>query len=136
MNISLFRHAFFLILLGLLGAFAIPQMAVPRLGLSAHTIAMLSGTLLIAVGAIWTHFLLSAGQLLWLKWFWLYSSYMNWFACMAGAVLGVGRMTPIATDGRVGAEVPEAVVAALFVSVALASLFAVGLSLWGLRRPV
>ena len=45
MSISLFRHAFFLILLGLLGAFAIPQMAVPRLGLSAHSIAMLGGVL-------------------------------------------------------------------------------------------
>ena len=72
MNISLFRHAFFLILLGLLGAFAIPHMAVPRLGLSAHTIAMLSGTLLIAVGAIWAQFRLSAAQALWLKWSWLY----------------------------------------------------------------
>jgi (hydroxyamino)benzene mutase len=134
MNISLFRHAFFLILLGLLGAFAIPQMAVPRLGLSAHTIAMLGGVLLIAVGAIWEHFRLSALQAAWLKWSWLYSSYMNWLACMTGAVLGVGRMTPIATDGLVGGELQEAVVGALFASVALASLIAVGLSLWGLRR--
>jgi hydroxylaminobenzene mutase len=78
MSLSLFRYAFVLILLSLIGGFFIPAMAVPRLGLSAHTIGTISGTLLIAVGAIWQHFQLSSVQSVWLKWSWLYSSYINW----------------------------------------------------------
>lgn len=134
MNVSLFRYAFVLILLSLIGGFFIPAMAVPRLGLSAHTIGALSGVLLIAVGAIWQHFRLSNAQAAWLKWSWLYSSYVNWLACIVGAVLGAAKMTPIASAGHVGSETAEALVSALFVSVAIASFIAVGLSLWGLRR--
>lgn len=134
MNVNLFRYAFVLILLSLIGGLFIPSMAIPRLGLSAHTIGALSGVLLIAVGAIWQHFHLSNAQCAWLKWSWLYSSYINWFACITGAVLGVGKMTPIASAGLAGSDTAEALVSALFVSVAIASFIAVGLSLWGLRR--
>ena len=133
MNLSLFRHAFMLILLAFVGALFVPSMAIPRLGVSAHTIGILSGVLLIAVGAIWQHFHLSSTQQCWLKWTWLYSSYANWFGCLAGAVFGAGRMTPVASSGAVGANIHEAVVGALLGSVAIISLIAVGLSLWGLR---
>ena len=133
MNVSLFRHGFFLILLALVGGFFVPAMAVPRLGLSAHTIGVLSGVLLIAIGVIWQHFRLSSTQTAWLKWSWLYSSYANWLACIVGAVLGAGTMTPLASAGLVGTDFAEALMAALFGSVAVASLIAVGLSLWGLR---
>lgn len=134
MNVSLFRYAFVLILLSLVGGFFIPAMALPRLGLSAHTIGVLSGVLLIAVGAIWQHFRLTKAQGAWLKWSWLYSSYVNWLACIVGAVVGAGRMTPIAAAGHAGRGSLEALVSALFISVAVASFVAVGLSLWGLRR--
>jgi len=134
MNLSLFRYAFVLIFLSLVGGFFIPVMAIPRLALSAHTIGALGGVLLIAVGAIWQHFQLSNTQSAWLKWSWLYSSYINWFACMVGAFLGAGKMTHIASAGLIGGDIAEAFVSALFISVALASFIAVGLSLWGLRR--
>ena len=133
MNVSLFRHAFVLILLSLIGGLFIPAMAIPRLGLSAHTIGALSGVLLITVGAIWQHFRLSTMQGAWLKWSWLYSSYVNWLACIVAAVLGAGKMTPIASAGHVGTSTAEVLVSALFISVAIASFIAVGLSLWGLR---
>ena len=134
MNLSLFRYAFVLILLSLVGGFFIPAMAIPRLGLSAHTIGALSGILLIAAGAIWQHFHLTNAQVAWLKWSWLYSSYVNWAACIAGAVLGAGKMTPIASAGHIGSNTAETLVSVLFVSVAVASFIAVGMSLWGLRR--
>lgn len=134
MNVSFFRHAFVLILLSLIGGLLIPAMAIPRLGLSAHTIGALSGVLLIAVGAIWQHFSLSRAQSTWLKWSWLYSSYVNWLACIVAGFLGAGKMTPIAAAGHVGTTTSEALVSALFISVAIASFIAVGLSLWGLRR--
>jgi len=135
MNRSLIRYAFVLILFSLLGAFFVQSMAIPRLGLSAHTIGVLGGVLLIAVGAIWQQFRLSSGQQWCLKWSWLYSSYGNWFGCLVGAIFGTGKMTPIASSGAVGATVPEVIVGALLGSVVIASLIAVGLSLWGLRYP-
>lgn len=136
MNATLFRHAFVLILLALLGAFFIPSMMLPRLGLSAHTIGLLSGALLIAIGAIWSSFALSAVQGLVMQWTWIYSSYANWLGCLIGAVFGAGSMTPVATEGFVGSGLVEGVVTALLVSVGLTSLVAVGLSLWGLRPQV
>lgn len=134
MNLSLLRHAFVLILLSLIGGLFIPSMALPRLGLSAHTIGALGGVLLIGVGAIWQHFQLSAAQAAALKWSWLYSSYVNWIACIVGATVGAGKMTPLASAGHVGDSDAETIVSLMFVSVGLASFLAVGLSLWGLRR--
>lgn len=133
MNVSLFRYAFVLILLALVGGFFIPVMAVPRLGLSAHTIGILGGVLLIAIGAIWQHFRLSVRQAAWLKWSWLYSSYVNWFGCLLGAVLGSGKTTPVASARLVGSDTVETLVAVLLGSVGIVSLIAVDLSLWALR---
>ncbi len=133
MNASLMRHGFVLILLALVSGLFVPAMAVPRLGLSAHTIGVLGGVLLIAVAAIWQAFRLSATQRRWLAGAWLYSGYVNWLGCLLGAVLGAGESTPLASGGRVGPPLAEALVAALLGSVAVASFVAVGLSLWGLR---
>lgn len=133
MNVTLFRHAFFLILLSLIGALFIPEMAVPRLGLSAHTVGMLSGTLLIAIGAIWQHFHLSGLQGAILKWTWLYASYVNWLGCLVGALVGAGKTTPVASGGLVGSELAEGLVAGLLGSVGIVSFVAVGLTLWVLR---
>ena len=44
------RWGFVLILLALLGAFFIPQASIPRLALSAHTVGLMSGLLLIVFG--------------------------------------------------------------------------------------
>jgi (hydroxyamino)benzene mutase len=133
MNVSLLRHGFILILLALAGGLFIPAMAVPRLGLSAHTIGVLGGVLLIALGAIWPQFRLSAGQARAHQWAWLYSSYVNWFACLLGGALGAGKTTPLASAGFTGTPLVDGTVTALLVSVAVASFIAVGLSLWGLR---
>jgi (hydroxyamino)benzene mutase len=132
-NRSLFRHAFVLILLALLSGLFVPAMAVPRLGLSAHTIGVLSGTLLIAIGAIWQHFRLAGRLRCLLQWSWLYASYINWLGCLLGAILGAGAMTPVAAPGISGSALAEATVMVMLASVALASFIAVGLSLWGLR---
>lgn len=133
MTRRLIRHGFILILIALVSALFIPAMPIPRLGLSAHTIGILSGVLLIAVGSIWTQFSLSPRQTQILYWSWLYSSYVNWLGCLLGAVLGAGKATPLASAGTVGSSDAEAVVGLLLGSVALASFIAVGLSLWGLR---
>lgn len=135
MNVSLFRHAFVLVLLSLVGGLLIPSMAIPRLGVSAHTAGVLGGVLLMGVGAIWQHFRITSTQGAWLKWSWIYSSYVNWFACIVAAFVGAGKMTPVASAGHIGSSTAEALTSALFISVAIASFIAVGLSLWGLRAP-
>lgn len=133
MNSNIIKHGFILILLALVSAVFIPAMPIPRLGLSAHTIGMLSGVLLIAIGAAWQLFFLSQRQTKIMYLSWLYSSYVNWLGCLTGAIVGAGRATPLASSGLVGSAMAEAVVALMLGSVALASFIAVGLSIWGLR---
>lgn len=133
MNRGMIKHGFILILIALVSGLLVGAMPIPRLGLSAHTIAIVSGVLLIAVGAIWSQFSLSPKNTKLMYWAWLYSSYTNWLACIVGALFGAGKVTPLASSGAIGSQAAEAVVAALFGTVALASFIAVGLSLWGLR---
>lgn len=133
MNRSIIRHGFILILLALVSGLFVQAMPIPRLGLSAHTIGILGGTLLMAIGAVWPLLVLSPGQQRLMYWAWLYSSYINWLGCLLGALVGAGKATPIASAGVVGSVAGEAVVGVMLVSVALASFVAVGLSLWGLR---
>ncbi|MEQ8262288.1 hypothetical protein [Pseudohaliea sp.] len=64
---------------------------------------------------------------------WLYTGYVNWFAILLGSIVGAGRVTPLAAGGRTGTTLVEAIVAALLISVALASFVAVGLAVLGLR---
>jgi hydroxylaminobenzene mutase len=133
-NRTIIKHGFILILLALVSGLFVPAMHIPRLGLSAHTIGILSGTLLIAIGAIWKEFFLSARQLQIMFGSWLYSSYVNLLGCVIGAVFGAGKTTPVASAGAVGPAFAEALVAILLASVGLVSFVAVGLSIWGLRK--
>lgn len=123
-----------LILLALISGLLVPAMHIPRLGLSAHTIGILSGTLLIAIGAIWKELALSPRHLQILFWAWLYASYVNWLGCLVGAIFGAGKMTPLASAGAQGPAFAEALVAILLTSVAVVSFVAVGMSIRGLRK--
>ena len=78
MTDRLIRHGFILIFLALVTGFVIPQTASPRLALSAHTIGLLSGILLLAVAGIWGRLRLSERQLRITYWGWVYSGYANW----------------------------------------------------------
>ncbi|MCB2199496.1 hydrogenase [bacterium] len=127
------RHGFILFLVALLFGLFIPQMKIPRLGLSAHTIGLLSGVLLIAIGSIWNHFDLSDKQKRVMYWCWLYSSYINWLGVLVGALFGAGKVTPVAASGAEGAPGAELMMALMLGSVAVASFIAVGMSLWGIR---
>ena len=132
MNRKIIRHGFVLILLALITGFLIPTTEIPRLGLSAHTIGILSGALLIAIGAVWPLFNLGSGQSASMYWCWVYSSYANWLGCLVGAFTGAGRMTPISSAGREAGDAAEIVVAVLLVSVAITALVGASLAIWGL----
>ena len=134
MNRNIIRHGFVLILLSLVGGLLLPAMSIPRLGLSAHTIGLLSGVLLLALGAIWPVFRLSVRQLRVMYWSWVYSSYANWLGCLVGAFTGAGKMTPLASSGVQAGPLAETIVAALLISVAVTALMAVVLSLIGVSK--
>ncbi|MBV9064690.1 MAG: hypothetical protein JOZ84_11085 [Methylobacteriaceae bacterium] len=133
MNLRLLRYGFVLVLISLALSLFIPAMAVPRLALSAHTIGIMSGILMILVGAIWPAFGLGPVQATTMEWCWIYSGYANWLGCMVGAATGASAMTPIAAGTKVGPFIAEALVMALLVTTGLSALVAAGLSVWALR---
>ena len=127
------RWGFVLILLALLGAFFIPQASVPRLAVSAHTVGLMSGLLLIVFGLLAPHTSLGPTFFRGTRLLWIYSGFANWLGCFYGAWVGAGTMTPVASAGRQGSTLDEAIVSFLLISVAVTALLAVGLTLWGLR---
>ena len=130
------RWGFVLILLALLGAFFIPQASIPRLALSAHTVGLMSGLLLIVFGLISSHLALSATLVRGTRLLWIYSGFANWLGCFYGAWAGAGTMTPVASAGRQGSSLDEAIVSFLLISVAVTAVLAVVLTLYGLRARV
>lgn len=134
MEHSLLRHGFVLILLGLLSGLVVPVLEISRLALSAHTIGVFGGIVLLLLGILWPKFELSQGRKRLLGISWLVSGYLNWGACLLGAALGTGKMTPLASGGAMSSPLAEAVVAGLLVLVAVSSLLGAGLAIQGLRR--
>ena len=133
MNRPQIQLGFILILLALLTGFAVPELANPRLGLAAHTVGILGGLVLIALGTLAGSFALGARASAIMMWSWVYTAYANWLGCLLGAMTGASRLTPIAGAGTTGDSVSEAVVAFLLLSLALASLVGTGLAIWGFR---
>lgn len=134
MNRTLIRHGFILILLALVGAMFIPVMSLPRLGLSAHTVGVMGGILLIAVGAVWPALSLGRVARRILTGNWLGAAYLNWLGCLLGALLGAGRATPLSAAGRTGPMWAEALSGGLLLLSSAAALAAVAWTLFGLRR--
>lgn len=133
MNRLQVQLGFLLILLGLLAGLAVPQFAVPRLGLAAHIVGVMGGLVLIALGALSSAFALGrlAGAVMW--WSWVYAAYANWLGSLLGAITGASRLTPIAGAGRSGDSTSEAVVGFLLLSLAVAAIVGTVLAIWGLR---
>jgi (hydroxyamino)benzene mutase len=123
-----------LFLIGLLTGFAIPLVAVPRLGLSSHLEGVLNGMFLIALGLMWRRLVLPAWAGTTTFVLALYGTYANWFATLLAAMWGAAGMMPIAGGGASAAAVAEAIVAVLLASLSLAMIAVCLLVLWGLRR--
>ena len=134
MERNLVKHGFVLILLSLLTGLVIPLAEAPRLALSAHTIGLISGILLLTLSAVWKHLVLSDWQEKVAYWGWVYSSYTNWFAILFGAAVGTGRMTPLASRGIEATDAVELFVALLLISLSIAALLAVSLSIIGVIK--
>lgn len=131
---QLLWHGAFLFLLGLLTGLVQPQLTNPRMGLAAHLEGLMNGTFLLAIGAAWSEVKLAPRSNAIAYWTALYGTYANWAFTTLAAIFGTAAMTPIASAGHSAARWQEALVAAGFVSVAIAMITAVVLLLVGFRR--
>jgi (hydroxyamino)benzene mutase len=114
--------------------FAIPYLALPRLGFSAHTLSALQSVLLLALGLAWTR--LNLGDVASRIAFWLlvYSTLAILAAYVLGAFWGAGNETmPMAAAMAHGSASQEAVIKVVAYSSAPTGIVSFALILWGLR---
>lgn len=136
----LFWHGALLLLLGMLTGLVEPQFTNVRMGLAAHLEGIMNGILLLALGAAWPQLRLGlvaetiAFRAL------LYGTYANWGFTTLAASWGTVGLSPVTAEKLIAAGLSAApwqenLVLAGFISVGVAMLSAVGLVLWGLKRP-
>ena len=94
----------------------------------------MNGTFLLVAGLAWHRVALGARARAAALWLLLWGTYVNFAACVAGAITGASRMTPIAGNGFSGLPWQETLVMGMFASVGIAMVSAVVMlcrGLWG-----
>src|SRR5262244_77220 len=99
---------------------------------SARVVGELNSTFLIALGTVWTQVRLPRSLKAVAFGIVLYGAYGNWLATTLAAILGTAANTPIAAGGHHGKPWQESLIAAAFLSVAIAMLASSLLVLWGI----
>jgi hydroxylaminobenzene mutase len=133
MNRNLVRLGFILFFLSLVTGLLSPSLKSPRLGLSAHLVAVMSGTILAVLGLVDDSLKLGETAKKVMFWSWIWAAYGNWLATILSAIWGTSGMTPIAGAGSSGTPTQETIVLVMLGSVALTSFIGVILTIWGLR---
>ncbi|TIX43639.1 MAG: hypothetical protein E5W81_27520 [Mesorhizobium sp.] len=114
--------------------FAIPYLAAPGLGLSAHTLSALEGVLLLALGLTWSRLNLGAAMSRIAFWLLIYSALAILAAYVIASAWGAGNETmPLAAGAFHGSAFQEAVIKGVAYSSAPTGLISFVLILWGLR---
>ena len=125
-----------LFLLSLLLGFAIPGLAIPRLGVAAHVNGVVGALFLLALGLLWPQLRLgarAAGLAFWLA---LYSFFMGALMPLLAGLWGAGgSMLPIAAGAARGSAFQEGVIGAGLVTAGVGVLALCVLLLLGLRAP-
>jgi hydroxylaminobenzene mutase len=127
-----------LVLYSSLDGFAIPYLASQRIGLSGHTLSVLQGIFLLALGLLWPRLKLGGIPLRVAFWSTIYSAAAILVAYTFAAVWGVGSET-IRLMGELphgltrGTAFQEGFIKTLAYSSAPTGLAGFGLLLWGLR---
>jgi|SRR5215831_7274068 len=129
---KLIWHGMFLFLLGLLVGFFELRFTNIRMGLSAHLEGVMNGTFLIALGAVWARVGLTRPIKGVAYGIVLLGAYGNWLATTLAAIFGTAANTPIAAGGHHGKRWQESLIAAAFLSIAIAMVVSSLLVLWGL----
>ncbi len=124
-----------LFLLAMLVGFAIPKLALPRLGLSAHLLGIMQGLFLMIGGVLWPRLDLSNGMSRAGHVLLLYGCFAAWAANVLGAIVGAGgTMLPMATGGAHGSAFVETLLAVGLRTAAVSLVAGTLVVLWGLRR--
>ncbi|CDX11320.1 Hydroxylaminobenzene mutase HabB [Mesorhizobium sp. ORS 3324] len=114
--------------------FAIPYLAAPRLGLSAHTLSALQGVLLLALGLVWPRLNLGMAMSRFAFWLLIYSALAILAAYVIASAWGAGNETmPLAAGAFHGSAFQEAAIKVVGYSSAPTGLTAFALIFWGLR---
>jgi hydroxylaminobenzene mutase len=121
-----------LFLLSLLSGFAMPFLANPRMGVSAHVAGLESGMALWALGLMWQRVALPAGAQRTAQVVAVAGLYAIFISLFLAALWGTSRATPIAGAGHQASVMRETMVTVLLTGGSLASVVAVSLVLWGL----
>lgn len=121
-----------LFLLSLLSGFAMPFLANPRMGVSAHVAGLESGMALWVLGLMWQRIALPAGAERTAQIVAVAGLYAIFISLFLAALWGTSRATPIAGAGHQASPLRETVVAVLLTSGSLASVVAMAFVLWGL----
>jgi len=130
----LLRLGALLLLMGLLIGLAIPALAVPRLGVSAHLNAVVGAVFLFALGLLWPQLRLGARGSIVAFWLAPYSFFTASLTPLLGGIWGAGgAMLPIAGGTARGSAFQEGVIAVGLVSAGAAILVVCVLLLVGLR---
>jgi hydroxylaminobenzene mutase len=124
----------FLFLVGLITGFLEQKFSNPRMGLAAHLEGVMNGTLLIALGAIWTEVRLSPRLRVAAYCGALYGTYANWGVTTLAAIFGTAALSPITAANRSAQPWQEGIVTLGFMSVGVTIVGCSILVLWGLRR--
>jgi hydroxylaminobenzene mutase len=121
-----------LFLVSLLIGFAMPALANPRMGVSAHVAGMQSGMALWVLGLMWQRIALPDGAERAAQLLAVLGLYAIFTSLVLAAWWGTSRATPIAGAGHQAGPLRETVVTVLLTGGSLASVVAVVLVLWGL----
>jgi hydroxylaminobenzene mutase len=114
--------------------FAIPYLAAPPLGLSAHRLGALQGVLLLVLGVVWPKLNLGAATSRVAFWLLIYSAVAILTAYVLGGVWGAGNETMRLAAGTAhGTAFQEILIKGIAYSSAPTGLISFGLILWGLR---
>jgi hydroxylaminobenzene mutase len=121
-----------LVLLSLIQGFGLHLVANARVALSAHVDGLMSGTLLVALGAGWSEIRLAPRMARITVMLLEVGLYLVWLALGLASVLGTGEATPLASGGHRALAWQEALVTGVITAGSLALLPPLAMVLWGL----
>lgn len=117
-----------------LEGFIVPLFKSPSLGLAAHRLGGLEGTMLVALGLLWPRLQLSARMAALAFWSFVYSAFATFVPYILAAMWGAGDTAmPMAAAGQHGTALQELTIKATIYSSAPFVILSLVLILYGLR---
>ncbi len=106
-----------LFLLGLITGVAVPVMAYPRLGVSAHLVGLFGGLVLVVLGLVWPQLRFGPGTSRLGYSLALYSIYVGWLMLLLGSMWAAGgTLAPFSAGAARGTALQEGVIATGFIT--------------------